>query len=102
MVVELVGIKNNEKDLFLIFKKNQAIIKLLKKIVISIDVQQAPVLECFEDLMYTNSSEDVKESELIEREVKSIKDEYLNFNKGKYLLNIIFGDKKVFLNGYFQ
>ena len=96
MKVKLIGIKNHEGYQFLVFKKDQAIIKLFKKIILEIDDQHAPLLECFEDFISLNSNKEVEESKLIEKEVNTIQDEYFNFDGKDYSLNIIFGNKKVF------
>lgn len=96
MKVKLIGIKNHERYQLLIFRKNQILIKLFKKIIIEIDDQQTPLLESFEDFIYLNSNKDVEESKLIEKKVNTLLDECFNFDGTDYSLNIIFGNKKVF------
>jgi len=98
MVNKLTGIINNEKSKFLVFKKDQTLIKLFKKIILEIDDSYSILLQSFEDFIYINSIEDVEEKDLIEKVVSTIEDEYFDFKGDDYALNIIFGSKKVFFS----
>ena len=98
MVNKLTGIINNEKSKFLVFKKDQTLIKLFKKIILEFDDSYSILLQSFEDFIYINSIEDVEEKDLIEKVVSTIEDEYFDFKGDDYALNIIFGSKKVFFS----
>ena len=99
--MKLLGIGQSEEYHYFIFKKEQKLLKILRKILLEL----GEIEESVDDLIYQGGCCAIQEAKekgkkLKEKNIKNIIDKRFNSSKKGYILDIIFGGKKVFLIGY--
>ena len=101
MGIKLLGIGQSDEYQYFIFKKEQRLLKILRKILLELGDYE----ESVDDLIYRGGccaiqAAKEKGKKLKEKDIKKFTDKRFNSSQKGYSLDIIFGSKKVFLIGY--
>ena len=99
--MKLLGIGQRDEYQYFIFRKEQKLLKILRKILLELGEEEDSV----DDLIYQGGLCTIQESKsnnkkLKEKSILEILDQRFNFSGNGYNLDILFGSKKVFLIGY--
>lgn len=101
MKPKILGIGNRDRYAYIIFKKEQKLLQLFRKILLNLEETEDVV----DAMVYQGGLcgvEELKEEgkKLKEVKINSLQDKKYNFSGDYFNIDIIYGNKKVFLIGY--
>ena len=99
MKPKIAAIRNEDKYVNIIFLKTQPLLKMLSKVLLGIKARE----EIVSDMVTGKCICDIEDMDNVKvQKISKLKDTVFHFFDKDYIINIIFGEKKVFFTGYMK